>query len=48
MPLFIVLVAYNVVQKSSANPDQVPPQELDPILEPIWAQYSLVAQNPLE
>jgi hypothetical protein len=48
MPLSTVEVAYNIFQQASSNPDLVPPQKLDPFLEPIWAQYSLVTQDPLD
>jgi hypothetical protein len=48
MPLSIVEVAYNIVQQASTNPDLAPPQELDPVLEPIWAQDSLTTQDPLD
>jgi hypothetical protein len=48
MPLFATEVSCNIVQQTSANLDLAPSQELDPVLEPIWAQYSLVAQYPLD
>jgi hypothetical protein len=35
-------VVYSIVQQASTNPDLTPTQELDPIIEPIWAQGSLV------
>jgi hypothetical protein len=41
MPLFAVEAAYSLVQKASADIDPTPSQELDPILESIWAQGSL-------
>jgi hypothetical protein len=41
MPLFATEVAYSLVQQASADTDPTPAQELDPILEPIWAQGSL-------
>jgi hypothetical protein len=44
MPLSVAEVAYNIVQQTSANPDLTPPQELDPVLEPIWAQGSLATK----
>jgi hypothetical protein len=47
MPLSIVEVAYNIVQKTSTNPDLTPPQEIDPVLDPIWAQNSLTTHDPL-
>jgi hypothetical protein len=37
MPLSMAEVAYSIVQQASANPDLTPAQELDLILEPIWA-----------
>jgi hypothetical protein len=48
MPLSVVEVVYSVVQQASTNPDLAPPQELDPVLEPIWAQDSLATQDPLD
>jgi hypothetical protein len=48
MPLSTAEVAYNIVQQTSANPDLAPPQELDPVLEPIWAQDSLTTHDPLD
>jgi hypothetical protein len=41
MPLSTIEVAYSLVQQALANPDPTPAQELDPLLEPIWAQGSL-------
>jgi hypothetical protein len=43
-----VEVAYSIVQQASANPDPTPAQELDPILEPIWAQGSLADTDSLD
>jgi hypothetical protein len=48
MPLSTAEVVYSVVKKASTNPDLAPPHELDLVLKPIWAQYSLTAQDPLE
>jgi hypothetical protein len=48
MPLSVVEVAYNIVQQTSANPSSAPSQELDLVLEPIWAQYYLATQDPLD
>jgi hypothetical protein len=48
MSLSTVEVPYNIFQQASANPDSSPPQELDPVLEPIWAQDSLATHDPLE
>jgi hypothetical protein len=41
MPLYATEVVYSLVQQASANLDPTPAQELDPLLEPIWAQGSL-------
>jgi hypothetical protein len=41
MPLSVAEVVYSLVQQASTNPDPTPTQELDPLLEPIWAQGSL-------
>jgi hypothetical protein len=48
MPLSATEVAYSLVQQASTNPDLTPTQELDPILEPIWAQGSLANVDSLE
>jgi hypothetical protein len=48
MPLSATEVAYSLVQQASANPDPTPAQELDPLLEPIWAQGSLYNVNLLD
>ena len=37
IPLSATEVAYSLVQHALANPDLTPAQELDPLLEPIWA-----------
>jgi hypothetical protein len=37
MPFSAAKVAYSLVQQASANTDLTPAQELDPLLEPIWA-----------
>jgi hypothetical protein len=47
-PLLAAEVAYSLVQQASATPDLIPPQELDPLLEPIWAQDSLVNTDSLD
>jgi hypothetical protein len=39
---------YSLVQQASANPDLTPAQELDPLLEPIWAQGSLANVDSLD
>jgi hypothetical protein len=48
MPLSSIEVAYSLVQQASANPDLTLAQELDPLLEPIWAQGSLANVDSLE
>jgi hypothetical protein len=48
MPLSAAEVVYSLVQKNSATPDPTPAQELDPFLEPIWAQGSLAITNSLD
>ena len=48
MPLSAAEVAYSLVQQASANSDPTPAQELDPLLEPIWAQDSLVDTDSLD
>jgi hypothetical protein len=48
MPLSAAEVAYSLVQQASANPDPTPAQELDPLLEPIWAQGSLATTDSLD
>jgi len=48
IPLFAAKFAYNIVQQASVDLDPTPKQELDPFLEPIWAQYSLATIDPLE
>jgi hypothetical protein len=48
MPLSTTEVAYSIVQQASADPDLTPAQELDPVLEPIWAQGSLADTDSLD
>ena len=48
MPLSGAEVAYSLVQQASATPDPTPSQELDPPLEPIWAQGSLTSTDSLD
>jgi hypothetical protein len=48
MPLSAAEVAYSLVQQASATPDPIPTQELDPLLEPIWAQDSLANTDSLD
>jgi hypothetical protein len=47
-PLSATEVAYSLVQQASATPDPIPAQELDPLLEPIWAQDSLINTDSLD
>jgi hypothetical protein len=48
MPLSATEVVYSLVQQTSATPDLTPAQELDPLLEPIWAQGSLATTDSLD
>jgi hypothetical protein len=48
MPLSTTEVAYSIVQQASADPDLTPAPELDPVLEPIWAQDSLATTDSLD
>jgi hypothetical protein len=48
MPLSAAKVAYSLVQQASTTPDLTPVQELDPPLEPIWAQGSLANTDSLD
>jgi hypothetical protein len=48
VPLFMAKVAYSIVQQDFVDPDLNPAQELDPILEPIWALYSLADTDSLD
>jgi hypothetical protein len=47
-PLSTTEVAYSLVQQASATPDPTPAQELDPLLEPVWAQDSLDNTDSLD
>ena len=47
MPLSVAEVAYSIIQRASVDPDPTLAQELDPVLEPIWAQGSLADTNSL-
>jgi hypothetical protein len=46
--LSVIEATYCLVQKSSSDTDPTPSQELDLILEPIWAQGSLTDTDSLE
>jgi hypothetical protein len=48
MPLSAVEVEYIIFQQASIDPDLTPTQELDPVLEPIWAQGSLATTDSLD
>jgi hypothetical protein len=48
IPLCTTEVAYSLVHQASATTDLTPAQELDPLLEPIWAQGSLANTDSLD
>jgi hypothetical protein len=48
MLLSVAEIAYSLVQQASANTDLTPAQELDPLLEPIWAQGYLANIDSLD
>ena len=48
LPLSAAEVAYSLVQQASAIPDLTLVQDLDPPLEPIWAQGSLTNTDSLD
>jgi hypothetical protein len=48
IPLSTIEVAYSIVHHDFSDLDLTPTQELDPILEPIWAQGSLANTNSLD
>jgi hypothetical protein len=48
MPLSMEEVAYSIIQRASVDLDLTPAQELDPVLEPIWAQGSLADTDSLD
>jgi hypothetical protein len=48
MPLSVAEVAYSLVQQTSANTNPTPAKEIDPLLEPIWAQGSLSHTDSLD
>jgi hypothetical protein len=45
---FAVEVAYSIIQRASSDPNLTLAQELDPMLDPIWAQGSLEDTNSLD
>jgi hypothetical protein len=47
-PLSAIEVAYSLVQQASANTDPTTAQELDPLLELIWAHGSLADTDSLD
>jgi hypothetical protein len=48
MPLSVAEVVYSLVQQTSSHTDPAPTQELDPLLQPIWAQGSLTHIDSLD
>jgi hypothetical protein len=48
MPLSTTEVAYSLFQQDSVNTNPTPAQELDRLLEPIWAQGSLANIDSLD
>jgi hypothetical protein len=48
MPFSVAELAYSLVQQALANTDPTPAQELDPLLDPIWAQISLTNVDSLD
>jgi hypothetical protein len=48
MPLSVVEPVHSLVQQASSDTDSTPSQELDLILEPIWAQGSLTDTDSLD
>jgi hypothetical protein len=46
-PLFAVEVMYSIVKQALTDPDPTLAQDLDPVLETIWAQGSLANTNYL-
>jgi hypothetical protein len=48
IPLSTVEVMYSLVKQDFSDPDPTPTQELDLILEPIWAQGSLTDTDSLD
>ena len=47
-PLSAIEIAYSLVQQASATPDLISAQDLDPLLETIWAQDSLATTYSLD
>jgi hypothetical protein len=47
IPLFSIEFVYSIVQQSLTDPDLTLTQELDPVLETVWAQGSLANTNSL-
>jgi hypothetical protein len=48
IPLSTAEFSYSIVQQASTDPDLTPTRELDPVIEPIWDQYSLATTDYLE
>jgi hypothetical protein len=48
MPLFATEVAYSIIQQASTDPNPTLAQDLDPVLEPTWAQGSLTDTDSLD
>jgi hypothetical protein len=48
MPLSTTELAYSLVQQTSSHIDPAPAQDLDPLLEPFWAQGSLTYTDSLD
>jgi hypothetical protein len=48
IPFSVTEVAYSLVHQASANTNLNPAQELDPLLEPIWAHSSLANVDSLD
>jgi hypothetical protein len=48
MTLSMVEVAYSIIQRDFVDSDPALAQELDPVLEPIWAQGSLADTDSLD
>ena len=47
-PLSVAEVEYSLVQQTSATLDPIPVPELDPLVEPIWVQDSLIKTDSLD